>query len=98
MHIGQKVEFIGVGGFPGLPPNDPRPLLGHIYTVRALYTDPWGREPLFGIRVMEIVRETITHAGIVIELGWDRKEFRPIVTRKTDISVFTKMLNPEPVA
>lgn len=93
MHIGQKVEFIGPGKWVGWPPHLARPLHGVVYTVRSLYIDPfYGAE---GIRLNELSRETICGGGHTLECGWARHEFRSIVELKTDISVFTKMLQPE---
>lgn len=93
MHIGQKVEFIGVGKFKSLPLGEPHPILGQIYTVRELYQCAWEEIP--GIRVCEIYRPLLRWGSIVMEMGWNRLEFRPLTNRKTDISIFQKMLTTE---
>lgn len=68
--------------------------IGTVYTVREIDDKyiQWYGEP--GIRVEEfIVAPVLTGAGWVEPCSlasW----FRPAVERKTDISIFTRMLNP----
>ncbi len=68
------------------------PLLDCVYTVRDLDDD--------GIRLVEIrnrimlTQNTITRALANLEPSFWQIDFRPIVERKTDISVFKRMLTP----
>lgn len=63
---------------------------GDIYTVRAAKTSLWtGHEILF---LNELARPFCPlEEG---EAGFDSRRFRPIVERKTSISIFKAMLNP----
>lgn len=92
LYPGQKVEFIGRGNYARLPSSEERPRHGVVYTVRDVYIHE--SEPgVVGVRLSEIVRPR--HPIYPVEKGWDATEFRPIVERKTDISIFTKMLTPD---
>ncbi len=93
MHVGQRVEFIGPGIFSWLPSHHTRPVPGGIYTIRDMYIDPWNGNA--GLRLVEMRREVISQAGVTMEGGWLREEFRPIVSHKTDISIFQKMLKED---
>ena len=69
------------------PPSGCRDLLvrqGTIYTV-AYSFDWFGEEGL-------LFDEIKPKYGV----GWHAWRFRPVVDRKTDISIFTQMLNPKP--
>ena len=61
---------------------------GAIYTVRAVGICEIWKKP--AVWLSEIYREP--YDGI--EVGYSPKRFRPIVERKTDISIFKAMLNP----
>lgn len=55
--------------------------------------------PMFG-RIYTIIEIATTTFGTVLRFPefqqrFDAEEFRPVVERKTDISIFTKMLNPQ---
>ena len=89
--VGQKVvcvddDFINKNLCAEIPPN--LPCLNTVYTVREIIND-WGREFL---RLCEITNAVA--AGIGVEPAFSIKRFRPVVERKTDISIFTAMLNP----
>lgn len=68
------------------------PEKGAVYTIRdiGLYCD----EPIVWLN--EIVNEPRFYIDIfdVAEQGFDATRFRPVVEKKTDISVFTAMLTP----
>lgn len=69
------------------------PVKGNIYTVRSV-------EMMDGdafILLSEIVNPIIVYSDIGRgEQGWDPVIFRPVVERKTDISIFKAMLNTTP--
>lgn len=99
--VGQKIIFVGVGNgiFLNLPRRVDVPERGKVYTVREVFFDDIGKR--VGIRLMEIRNppEPFTYppgSGLDgIEIGWVATEFRPLVERKTDISIFEKMLKPQ---
>lgn len=86
-HVGQKV--VCISDFPEIP-QIIRPEKGRIYTVRALLDI--GTEP--SLRVFEIKNAPMNYSNIngSIEPAFVMHAFRPLVARKTDISIFTKML------
>lgn len=74
------------------------PKAGDIYTIRDIYIDPF--IGVTGIRLVEVVNDSITRWAnykLYMEIGWHEHEFRPLQERKTDISIFRKLLNPSPV-
>jgi len=66
------------------------PVKGPIYTVREL--DPDTSNGFACIRLVEIINGP--HVGDGIEPSFEAALFRPVVERKTDISVFRAMLTP----
>lgn len=81
-YVGQKVECIQDTG-----DQHGREMFirkGAIYTIASFVVSNWGTE---GVTLLEVAPPP----GIV---GWKPSLFRPIVERKTDISVFEAMLNP----
>lgn len=101
LHVGQKVVCIGTEGTPGIDWDAwakhwkiIRPKRGLIYTVRHTRM---GKEQQH-IRISEIVNPIIKFADAPDqEPWWWASGFRPIIEPKTDISVFTAMLNGAPV-
>jgi hypothetical protein len=93
--VGQKVVCVDDASrsFRIIDPNFQRASLGCIYTVSASQVDPWS-----GVAAL-MLAELPTHSASGIETWHQAKRFRPLVERKTDISVFTKMLTDtrEPV-
>lgn len=67
------------------------PSLKAVYTIRSMF--PYNGKVL--LRFCELNNSRSVWNGI--ERGFNSKYFRPIVERKTDISVFTKMLTPKGV-
>lgn len=59
-----------------------------VYTVRAVGIDPHWKTP--ALWLVEIVRPI---RGSKTEIGYDPRRFRPVVERKTDISIFKEILN-----
>jgi hypothetical protein len=66
------------------------PVLGGIYTIRAIEIRPQRGDLYF----VEIVNPIIEYDIGRAEQGFHVARFRPVVERKTDISVFRAMLNP----
>lgn len=94
-YVGQKVVFVG---FPpkGLrdrfdeflhPIPGPWPEMNAVYTVVRLYSHEDG---IF-LSLFELREETDHYWSE----GWSSDGFRPVVERKTDISVLTEMLLPQ---
>jgi hypothetical protein len=64
-----------------------------VYVIREF--DDSGSEP--GLRLREIVNAPMQHTNVagLIEPAFPVRYFRPVVSRPTDISLFTKMLTDE---
>jgi hypothetical protein len=88
--VGQKVVCITAprknGNWSGLHPS----VKGRIYTVRETYTSPYNGK--LSLRFEEHINPICPCWDI--ECGYTAERFRPIVERKTDISIFTAMLRP----
>jgi hypothetical protein len=85
--VGQKVVFIG----PNRPNNRYHqnvPVRGQVYTIRAI-AEVLGQTAFL---LMEVRNDPYPWANGFVELHIEAKFFRPVVERKTDISVFTEML------
>ena len=67
----------------------PQPKIGEICTVSNVYLDP------FNILTLELV-EYPHKDGDFWMPGFHAEGFRPLVKKKTDISVFTELLNKIP--
>jgi hypothetical protein len=82
-HVGQKVVCINVDGLlvEGDPPK--RLVKGRLYTIALLEVRPDG--------VLRL--RTTEHRSNFL----DASRFRPVVARKTDISIFTNILNTQRV-
>jgi hypothetical protein len=96
--IGQKVVCIwqysrGMDDCPSIPQK------GQVYTVRGFSDAPYRPDEL-AIYLEEVVNPPFDYSP-----GWDWTgepsfmacRFRPVVERKTDISIFTEMLGPNKV-
>ena len=92
-YVGQKVVCVN-GNFidrdKHFYPDDVLPVTGGVYTVRELFSRH--RKP--GMRLIEIRNPLHNHCGCLMECGFHRSRFRPLIERKTDISIFTRMLTP----
>jgi hypothetical protein len=97
-HVGQKVVLVEDDWNDEVIADYPfdLPVKGRVYTIRAM-TIGW---PEFG-SMPALLLEEIQHphderfaAG---EMAFDRRRFRPVIERKTDISIFTAMLTPNRV-
>lgn len=84
--VGQKVVCVDVSYFG---PNTSLLRKGDVYTIASVdaYEDAHGE---YGVTLVEIIPQPAP--------GWRdgfrASRFRPVVERKTDISIFTAMLNP----
>ena len=91
-YVGQRVVYIGDGicGPEYSHLNIIMPVKNGIYTIRefTFYDGP-------GLRVVEIVNPPIDTTYGYLEVCWVQNNFRPFVERKTDISIFQKMLLPQ---
>jgi hypothetical protein len=90
--VGQKVVCVKNGPWWG--GNRDRLVLGAIYTIRRLIVADDG-DLIFQIH--EIQRSPKARQIWGDDVGYAAFRFRPVVERKTDISIFTKMLKPETV-
>jgi hypothetical protein len=67
------------------------PVKGGVYTIRK--TGLYNGDP--AVWLCEIVNPAVRYLnGEVMEQPFKAARFRPLVKRKTDISIFTAMLNP----
>lgn len=92
LRIGQKVTQIrpfrwGQHGY-----NEALPQFGAVYTVRAINLYRSEAYLLF----YEIRNPICDYSAGTFEMDFYAKEFRPIVDRPTDISIFEEMLTKEP--
>jgi hypothetical protein len=90
--VGQKV--VCILNQPWRPQRDlvQMPFYNGVYTIAEIRV----RGEEVGLRFFEIQNPPtrITDTGQISEPCFDAKQFRPIVSRKTDISCFTVLLNP----
>lgn len=94
-HIGQKVVCIkrdawGGGNAFG---DECFPRFGEIYTVRFVDQE----SGVSWIRLEEIVNPLHPYIGDLTEASFRSDRFRPIVSTKTDISIFTRMLTDQKI-
>lgn len=85
--VGQKVVCIKRGNWTGIHVG---PKFGDVLVIRGFDTHPQKGLLFEGICSGEY------YIGSE-ERGYDQSRFRPIVERKTDISIFTKMLTDKRV-
>lgn len=99
-HLGQKVVCVEQFDTPYFR-NETVPVKGEVYTIRGIV--PVSEFPIYvnnpGVYLEEIVNPLnlyLTWTGErLAEQCWDIMFFRPLVERKTDISIFTALLNPK---
>lgn len=93
--VGQKVVCVAEAGAAqeARYPAQTFIRLGQVYTVRGFVvgSDSEPRALLF-----EIVNAPMPSTVGLVEWGFPLWALRPVVERKTDISVFTKLLTPTP--
>lgn len=89
-YVGQKVICIDNLCRSGIPiPGYNYVSLNTVYTVRDIFQNPYDGRTL--LRLTEIKNPPFPSG---IEPGFDATRFRPITERKTDISIFKRMLTP----
>ena len=99
-HIGQKVvrvpvenpESYGDAALRGKTTMG-KPVIGCVYTIRAI--NEWPHATILRFAEFDY-SHLIGINGSTIEPGWNSRGFRPVVERKTDISIFTEILNKQP--
>ncbi len=95
--VGQKVVCINVEWRVGHNRKLARPVQNGIYTVRDFFAWP-GAAHGPHVRLEEIRNEKQLWSDATYdEVAFSASRFRPIVGRKTDISIFTEMLTPQGV-
>lgn len=93
---GQKVVCIYDGSPPsGLGPGKKWDIgeeisKGCIYTIKDIFTNTFGE----CFDLFEVGRTVKSQEYWGYRIGYVSYRFRPVVERKTDISIFTAMLNP----
>lgn len=88
VYPGAKV--VCIKGAPKSAIDGPAPQTHGIYTVRGFYKGPqWDQ-----LLLVEFVNNELMHPD-GHEVGWDIRRFRPLVKRKTDISIFTATLHDQ---
>jgi len=97
-YVGQKVVCVDASNMPGARWRaNEAPVEGQVYTVMAVRVT---REGLQVLQLRELDRCEAVKAWVARNIGkfagYDARRFRPVVERKTDISVFKAMLNPAP--
>lgn len=91
-HVGMKV--VRVAEFPRQIPGHQYPVVGGIYTIREIFVTLLGTVVI----LLQEVRNPSEPSNVGIrEYGFAAEKFRPVHIRKTDISIFTQMLNPSKV-
>lgn len=92
--VGQKVVCIRKDAWEGGYQDETDPIYGHVYTIREIVDYPHG--PV-GLLLVEIVNPPRHYAEGFHECDFQSPNFRPVVERNTDISIFTAMLKPSKV-
>lgn len=89
-HVGQQVVCVNASGLEKhFYPRTRLPVERTIYTVRELLAIK--DKPL--LRLIEIVNHEYDFESGVFEPAFHVSRFRPVVEKKTDISIFTALLN-----
>jgi hypothetical protein len=94
-YVGQKVVCIREdwrGGYG----DEELPRKGRVYTIRGIDLIRGTCSDQVGLWLEEIVNEPrIYEGGLCDEVSFGHQKFRPLVVRRTDISLFQKMLTPK---
>lgn len=96
-YVGQKVQHVPIFGnwnnFERRFPDQTHPVPNGIYTIREIYLeiDDSGDETV-AVKLKEIVNPIREYSTGYKEMGWVAVEFKPLEEKKTDISIFKKML------
>jgi hypothetical protein len=95
--MGQKVVFVDDTGIdnPEIVGNRYRfifPAKGSVYTIRNITVSDFTGDAVLLLKEIDN-RGTADATGWMKEPGIEACRFRPVIERKTDISIFTAMLN-----
>lgn len=85
--IGQKVVCIDAKHLPGMRPDIPI-VAGEIYTIRWIGI-------LRGVPMVRVEEHFRPNSWPEPDIPMLAERFRPVVEKKTDISIFTEMLKPK---
>jgi hypothetical protein len=96
-HVGQKVVCID-GKFPSRKYKEAHPVEGQVYTIRALRSGVFPDGSNLTIYLKEIRNPKRLYRNGFTEVSFRIRRFRPLCTKKTDISIFTAMLNKKELA
>ncbi|WP_105430193.1 hypothetical protein [Neorhizobium sp. T6_25] len=95
--VGQKVVCVDDRFTCGWDRIVKTPVKGQVYTIRQLFTFKACTGPVVTIILLdEIVNPVRKWDAGVMEAGFVPRRFRPVVERKTDISIFTALLTSQP--
>lgn len=89
-HVGMKV--VCVEAMPGPRWLEHHPAVGDVLTIRGL--DPTEDGERLYLWFEEIRNMSFQYRDSFGEVSFNARRFRPVVSRKTDISVFLAMLTP----
>ena len=89
--VGQKVVCIYDGWQSFFHPGEGKPEKGIVYTIRDVYVRD--RDGSAFLRFEEI-RNPLIYRNGEAECSYAAHRFRPVVQRKTDISIFKALLTP----
>ena len=92
-HVGQKVVCLADLSRLTLP-SEVAPTKGAVYTIRAIMTDNKG---YLGLFLVEIKNPPVYCALGFCERALWAGHFRPVIEKKTDISIFTQLLTPSKI-
>lgn len=90
-HVGQRVTMKD-DALWDIDPHEIPPEFGAVYTIRTITARKYGCY----IRLHEIHNVPHEYEDGHEECDFAADEFRPVVERKTDISIFQAMLSPKP--
>lgn len=90
--VGQKVVCVDATPSLGWGGAN-RPVKGRVYTVRAVRPNSDDDGKTLAILLREVVNPVSHRHGD--EYGFRAHRFRPVVSRKTDISIFKEILNTD---
>lgn len=93
--VGQKVVCVDDTFKDGYERLVKTPVKGQVYTIRQLFKFKACTGSVATIVLLEEIVNPVQQwdAG-VMEAGFVPRRFRPVVQRKTDISIFKSLLNP----
>lgn len=92
--VGQKVVCVNNDPCTKRSPNawwnGDRPTLGQIYTIKRIILD-WESYEI--VHLVELDRSETAKERFGPDVGYGSYRFRPLIERKTDISIFTQILD-----